>query len=132
LKPGLAKGASSSVLLTVGPEMFAQFDGVIVHPLFSTASMVYYMEWASRKIILPFLEEGEEGVGAEVSVRHLAPAAEGSRIKVIAEVIRIERNLIITSVEAIQCDAVIGRGEITQAILLQSKIKRFTEKTQSE
>ncbi|RYI30645.1 thioesterase [Bacillus infantis] len=110
--------------------MFAQFGGEVVHPLFSTASMVYYMEWASRKVILPFLEEDEEGMGTAVSIRHLAPAAEGSPLNIAAEVIRLERNLICTSVKALHGNEVIGEGEVTQAILPRSRIKRFSEKIQ--
>jgi fluoroacetyl-CoA thioesterase len=128
MKPGLTEGAAASIQITVGQEMFAQFGGEVVHPLFSTASMVYYMEWASRKVILPFLEEIEEGMGKAVSVRHLAPAAEGSLLNIAAEVIGLEQNLIHTSVKAFHGNAVIGEGEVTQAILPRTKINRFTEK----
>jgi fluoroacetyl-CoA thioesterase len=128
VKPGLTEGAAASVQLKVGQEMFAQFGGEVVHPLFSTASMVYYMEWASRKIILPFLEESEEGMGKAVSVRHLAPAAEGSLLNITAEVIRLDQNLIFTSVKAFNGNALMGEGEVTQAILPRSKIKSFTGK----
>lgn len=130
MKQGLNKGAAASIQLTVGHEMFAQFGGEVVHPLFSTASMVYYMEWASRKVILPFLEEDEEGMGTAVSIRHLAPAAEGSLLNIAAEIIRLERNLIYTSVKALHGNEVIGEGEVTQAILPRSRIKRFSEKIQ--
>ncbi|MCK6206929.1 thioesterase [Bacillus infantis] len=128
MKPGLKEGAAATIQLKVCREMFAQFGGEIVHPLFSTASMVYYMEWASRKVILPFLEESEEGMGYAVTVKHLAPAAEGSILNVTAEVVRLERNLIFTLVKAFHGDTVIGKGQVTQAILPRSKIKRFTEK----
>ncbi|MGD6854440.1 thioesterase family protein [Bacillus infantis] len=128
MKPGLKEGAAATIQLKVGREMFAQFGGEIVHPLFSTASMVYYMEWASRKVILPFLEESEEGMGYAVTVKHLAPAAEESILDITAEVVRLEWNLVFTSVKALHGDTVIGKGEVTQAILPRSRINRFTEK----
>lgn len=47
--------------ITVTEDMIAAFGGEMVHPVLSTVTMVYYMEWVGRKVILPFLEEGEEG-----------------------------------------------------------------------
>ena len=41
--------------------------------------MVYYMEWVGRKVILPFLEEGEEGVGGSITVDTALPPRSGSK-----------------------------------------------------
>ncbi|HWO96993.1 MAG TPA: thioesterase, partial [Bacillus sp. (in: firmicutes)] len=73
MKKGMQVGDSAFVTAKVTSEMFAQFDGEVVHPAYSTVSMVYHMEWAARKIILPYLEDDEEGMGAAVSVKHIAP-----------------------------------------------------------
>ncbi len=78
MKPGLALGQTARVETTVTEEMFAQFEGTVVHPAYSTVSMVYHMEWAARKIILPYLESSEEGVGGAVNVKHLNMAPLGS------------------------------------------------------
>jgi fluoroacetyl-CoA thioesterase len=48
-----------------------------LHPVYATYWMAKHMELAGRKIILPFLEEGEEGIGTKVSVDHLASALPG-------------------------------------------------------
>lgn len=65
----------------VTPEMTVHFEELgPVHPVYATYWMVKHMELAGRKIILPFLEEGEEGIGSYVEVRHLASALPGMHL----------------------------------------------------
>ncbi|WP_409296632.1 thioesterase family protein [Peribacillus sp. SCS-26] len=122
MRSGLALGKTASVDITVTREMFAQFEGVPVHPVYSTVSMVYHMEWASRLIILPFLEDHEEGMGGAVSVRHLAPCTEGAAVRVTAAVSALSRNQVVTSVKAESGGMTIGTGEVTQMILPKERI----------
>ncbi|TXK89548.1 thioesterase [Parageobacillus sp. SY1] len=112
----------------VTPDMFAQFEGNVVHPAYSTVSMVYHMEWASRKIILPYLEEHEEGMGVAVSVKHIAPTTEGSTVTVTATVTEIRDNVVVTKVEAKNEMQVIGIGEVKQVILPKQKIAQMLQK----
>jgi fluoroacetyl-CoA thioesterase len=125
LKPGLNIGQTESLQITVSSDMFAQFEGTVVHPTYSTVSMIYHMEWASRKIILPFLEEDEEGMGGAVSAKHLAPAPEGSKLTIIAELIEYDRNIVITKVSVIRDTELIGIGEVKQVILPKLKIAKM-------
>ncbi|CAG9621713.1 hypothetical protein BACCIP111883_02486 [Sutcliffiella rhizosphaerae] len=115
-------GLKHSIQITVTEEMFAQFEGEVVHPVYSTVSMVYHMEWVSRQILLPYLEQYEEGMGAEVSVKHLAPVTEGNVIRFDAEVIYEKNNYLITNVDALVNDSLIGKGEVVQIVLPKSKI----------
>lgn len=123
MKSGMQVGDTAAVIAVVTPEMFARFEGKVVHPAYSTVSMVYHMEWASRKIILPYLEDEEEGIGGAVSVKHIAPTAEGSIVTVTATVTDIQNNVIVTKVEVRNEEMVIGVGEVKQVILPKREIE---------
>ncbi|WNS77307.1 thioesterase [Bacillus sp. DTU_2020_1000418_1_SI_GHA_SEK_038] len=123
MKPGLTAGYSVTIEAVVTREMFAQFEGKMVHPTYSTVMMIYHMEWASRQIILPFLEEHEEGMGLSVSAKHILPAREGSKLNIKAVLTEKKDNKIITDVFVINDTKLIGTGEVTQVILPKAKIK---------
>ncbi|MCG1021015.1 thioesterase family protein [Sutcliffiella horikoshii] len=127
MKPEITIGTKHSIQITVTNKMFAQFEGELVHPVYSTAMMVYHMEWASRQIILGILEETEEGMGAEVKVKHLAPATEGTILTIEATVVALKKNFIITKVLIFSEDRVVGEGEVTQVILPKSKIQAMID-----
>ena len=122
MKPGINVGQSISIEVEVTEEMFPCFEGKLVHPVFSTASLVHHMEWASRLLLLPYLEEGEEGMGASVNVKHLAPSILGERVSISAKIKRVTFNSLITEVRAETQKGIIGTGEVKQVILLKSKI----------
>ncbi|RDU35800.1 thioesterase [Neobacillus piezotolerans] len=122
MKPGMRVGQEETIQFTVTKEMFAEFGGHVVHPAYSTAWMVYHMEWASRNIILPYLEDKEEGMGAAVTVKHLAPALEGDAIIVTASLTSMEGNAVVTEVKAYGPEGLIGIGEVKQVILPKLKI----------
>jgi fluoroacetyl-CoA thioesterase len=125
LKPGLKVGQTESIQISVSKDMFAQFEGNVVHPTYSTVSMIYHMEWASRKIILPFLEDEEEGMGGAVSAKHVAPAPEGTKLTIIAELIEYDGNIVITKVSVLKDTELIGIGEVKQVILPKIRIAKM-------
>ncbi|PLR81540.1 MULTISPECIES: thioesterase family protein [Bacillus] len=127
MKPGLRIGDGVTIKVVVTPEMYARFAGEIVHRTYSTVTMIYHMEWASRQIILPFLEEDEEGMGSEVKAKHLAPSPAGSQLTITAEVIGLKNNKVITKVSAQNEKELIGIGEVTQVILSKDRIRELVE-----
>lgn len=119
---GLTAGQSATINVIVTPEMFASFEGKLIHPVYSTVSMVYHMEWVSRQIILPFLEDHEEGMGGAVTVKHIAPCIEGTEVLITATVTDVQANTIITNVKAERRGRLVGVGEVKQVILPKTKI----------
>ncbi|MFJ8063725.1 thioesterase family protein [Psychrobacillus sp. NPDC096426] len=119
---GLDVGRQEIIEITVTEDMFASFEGVVVHPVYSTVAMTYHMEWVSRKIILPFLEDQEEGMGASVQLKHLAAAPLGCKVILTAILLELRGNKVITKVTAENHLGIIGIGEVTQVILPKEKI----------
>lgn len=123
MKAGLYVGLQAEVTVTVTEEMRPQFDGVVVHDVYSTAAMVHEMEHAARKILLPYLEPHEEGMGVSVSVHHLAPATLGATVRAVATVEEFSPRKIVTAVEVYAGAAKIGEGLVVQAVLPKEKIR---------
>jgi len=100
-----------------------------LHPVYATYWMAKHMELAGRKIILPFLEEGEEGIGTKVSVDHLASALPGMKVRIVAEHVHTEGNRV-----HVRCNAwnelgdLIGQGHTEQVILPRAKLLRIFDK----
>ncbi|HLQ71914.1 MAG TPA: thioesterase [Bacillota bacterium] len=117
MKKGMDIGRQETIKVKVTEEMFARFEGEIVHPVYSTVAMVYHMEWVSRKIILPFLESDEEGMGGAVTIKHISPSPLGSTVTLIATLIEHEQGKVVTDVHAYNENGLIGKGEVTQIIL---------------
>lgn len=127
MKPGLQPGRRETMSITVTEDMTASFGGEMVHPVLSTVMMVYYMEWVGRKVILPFLEEGEEGVGGSISVEHRSPAPIGKRVTFTAEALEVKPNKVVCRVTAEHDKAVVGEGTFTQVILPVERIHERIE-----
>lgn len=122
MKQGLGIGDHVTLTIQVTKDMFAQFEGEVVHPVFSTVSMVYYMEWASRKLIIPFFEEYEEGMGGRVEVEHVGPSKEGDLLIVMAKLKSIKGKRVVTEVEINNGDRLVGKGEVVQFVLSKAEI----------
>ena len=122
MRPGMNVGREETIEITVTEEMFASFDGQVVHPVYSTVAMTYHMEWVSRKIILPFLEDDEEGMGASVLLKHLSASPLGTTVRLTATLVEYRENKVVTKVTASNHLGVIGKGEVVQIILPKVKI----------
>lgn len=129
MKSGLEIDHTAEVEIDVTRDMHAAFEGQTVHELYSTSALVHHMEWVSRKIILPYLEDHEEGMGYHVEVSHLGPTLPGMKVKLRATVSDIRENKVICEVEAFNPRSKIARGTITQVIVekswLDHKIKEL-------
>ena len=122
MKPGLVPGRSAEVHFEVTGDRLAAFGGRVVHPVLSTWSLVHFMEWAGRQVIEPFLEPHEEAVGAAIEVRHVAPTAQGDRVRVVAELTRLELPRIVCRVQAYNSRGLVGTGTFVQHLLPRSAL----------
>ena len=104
-----------------------------LHPVYATYWMANHMELVSRKIILPYLDQGEEGIGFRAEVDPLASALPGMRVDVDATFVRQERNRVHVACRAhSELGDLIGEGATVQVILpltkLQSNIAALEER----
>ena len=89
-----------------------------LHQVYSTYWMAKHIELVSRKLILPFLEPDEEGIGFELSVKHIAAALPGMRVDLIADYERTDRNRIYASCDVFnELGDKIGEGTTTQVVM---------------
>ena len=95
-----------------------------LHPVYATYWMAKHMELVSRKIILPYLEAGEEGIGFRVEVDHLASALPGMRVDLEGTFLRQERNRVHVACRALnELGDLIGEGSTIQVILPLAKLE---------
>lgn len=123
-------GQEYSMTFTVTTEMAATLDGVTIHPVCSTVTMVYFAEVVSRKVIEPFFEIGDQAIGGGISLQHLHMAAIGEHIEIRAIITDFNEKVLICAIEArVQgTDIMLCKGTQTQIVLLQTKVDDLIQK----
>jgi fluoroacetyl-CoA thioesterase len=136
MKPSLVLGDKAEVVITVTEDMCPAFDGVVVHRVYSTWSMAHHMELAARKVLAPHLEEHEEGIGAHLSIDHLAPTPLGHCVRLVAKAVEIGATTLVCDVIAYHVrgegERIVGRGRQVQRILPKSKLKALIERAHND
>lgn len=108
--------------------MCPAFDGIVVHKVCSTWSMAHHMEIAARKVLAPHLEDGEEGIGAHLSIDHVSPAPVGSTMRVVAEAVEVDDDGLVCEVTAWLGDTLLGRGRQVQRVLPLTTLSRIIDR----
>jgi predicted thioesterase len=93
-------GASHEENLQVTDEMAITFLGPGQARVLSTPHLIGYLEMTSRNLIKQFLPEGEDSVGTQVNIRHLAATPIGMNVRFRAEVAAVEGQRVVCRVEA--------------------------------
>ena len=123
-------GTQARLTVFVTPEMTVHFDELgPLHPVYATYQIARHFEEAGRKLLLPYLEDGEEGVGSAVSVQHHAPAVPGMRVEITASLDRVEGRRLHVQTQAVSdLGDLIASGHTTQVVLNAERLKlRFAE-----
>jgi fluoroacetyl-CoA thioesterase len=94
--------------------------------VYGTPMMIMLMEKASGLAIAGHLPPGWVTVGAEVSIRHLAPTPIGRTVTASAQVVELQGRSVLFAVEAHDGDRKIGEGmHRRRAVNLQSFARRY-------
>ena len=129
MKPGFQPGIRREITITVTEEMCPAFDGVVVHRCYSTWSVAHHFELAARKVLADYLEEDEEGIGAHVSVDHLAPCPVGRTVRVRATLVEVNGRRVVCEVEAYDGSRLLARGRQVQVVMNKQRLKEYIERS---
>ncbi len=142
MKPGLKVGDRAELTWTVGSEHIVHLglhrlghglNGNDQRPsivVFSTPNMILLMERAARKALEPYLEIGEETVGTQVHIDHLAGTPIGAQVTAFAQVTEVSRRMVDFDVTAFDDREMIGRGTHRRAVVPLDRItERIAQKT---
>ena len=104
----IPEGTSEEMVIETTPEMGVKHLPV---PMYSTPAMVGHLEGLCLKMLLPFLDAGENSVGYRVDVKHIAPTPIGMTVTVKGRVKEVDGRKVVFEVEAFnQTGAKIGEG----------------------
>ena len=122
---GIPQGYEGHLGVVVTEEMTVDFGELgKIHPVYATYWIAKHMEEAGRKVIIPFLEEPDEGIGSAVSVQHLASALPGMRVEVIAKHVATEGKKIVCECSATsELGDLIATGSTEQVVLAATRVQ---------
>jgi|PlaIllAssembly_1097288.scaffolds.fasta_scaffold2589456_1 uncharacterized protein (TIGR00369 family) len=95
----------------------------------STPSMVWLLEHAAQVLAQLHLPAGQTTVGAEVSVRHLAPTPMGMKVRAVVRIEELDGRRIVFSAEVFDEKEKVGEGRHVRVIVDE---KRFAEKVKGK
>lgn len=91
----------------------------------STPSMIALMERSAHLSVLPYMENGFDTVGTEVSIRHLRATPMGSKVYAECELIEVNGRELIFKVAAYDEKGAIGEGIHKRFII---DVQKFSDK----
>lgn len=124
MKPGLPIGHQAELDWVVGSAQAIRLGGGAA-TVFCTPSMIHLMERTARKALDPWLEPGEEQVGVNVNVEHLAATPPGRRVRGVARVSGVTPPFVDFEVTAYDDEEMIGRGTHRRAVI---ELDRFQKR----
>lgn len=99
MKPGLKPGASHVNRIKVDRDRTIDFMGEEGR-VYGTPFLVRDIEQTCRQVLLQYTDPGEDSVGMEIAVRHLAPTLLGMDVEITAKVTAIDGRKIAFEVTA--------------------------------
>ena len=120
MKPSLRPGISRTNRIEIGRERTIAFMGDEART-YATPSMILDIEHTCRELILEHADAGEDSVGMEVAVKHLAPTLMGMTVAVEARVTAVEGRKIVFEVEVKDELDKVGAGSHTRFVVEKAK-----------
>jgi fluoroacetyl-CoA thioesterase len=120
MKPSLRPGLSRVNRITIGPDRTIGFMGDEART-YATPAMIRDIEYTCRDLIIEHADPGEDSVGMEVAVKHLAPTLMGMTVEIAVRVIAVDGRKV--SFEATVKDELdqVGAGTHTRFVVEKAK-----------
>src|ERR1700736_585310 len=120
MKPSLRPGISRTNRIAVGRERTIGFMGEEART-YATPSMILDIEHTYRELIIEHAEAGEDSVGMEVAVKHLAPTLMGMTVEITVRVTSMDGRKV--TFEAAVKDELdnVGAGNHTRFVVEKAK-----------
>jgi fluoroacetyl-CoA thioesterase len=102
----------------VVPAVLEHFTGFRdMPPVFATAFMVGFIEWACIEAIRPYLEPGEHSVGIHIDLSHMAATPAGMNVTAFVELIKTEGRKLTFRVTCRDETDIIGEGTHERVVI---------------
>ena len=134
LVPGLNHTLSLHVndrlLVTAFAPEFSGFADM--PPVFATAFMVGFMEWACVEALRPYLEDGWQTAGTHVYLSHVAPTPLGMKVTAKVELIKVTGRMLRFRVDCYDECELIGSGIHERTVIDRTRfLKKVAEKAKA-
>ncbi len=120
MKPSLRPGVERTNRIVVDDKRTISFMGEAART-YATPSMISDIEYTCRNLILDHADAGEDSVGMEVTVRHLAPTLKGMTAEVTVRISAIEGRKVSFEVSVRDELDQVGVGSHTRFIVEKAK-----------
>ena len=120
MKPSLRPGLSRVNRITIDRERTIGFMGEQART-YATPAMIRDIEYTCRDLIVEHADPGEDSVGMEVAVKHLAPTLMGMTVEIAVRVIAVDgRKVAFEATVKDELDQV-GAGTHTRFVVEKAK-----------
>jgi len=129
MKDTLRPGVSRTSRITVDRDRTIGFMGEEAR-VYATPRLVSDMEFTCRNLLLEHCDAGEDSVGAEIALRHLAATLLGSTVEITVSVTAVEGRKVVFEVAAKDEIEPISAGSHTRVVVdLARRIERLKAKS---
>jgi fluoroacetyl-CoA thioesterase len=128
MKSSLQPGASMTRRIAIDRDRTIGFMGEDAR-VYATPSMIMDIEKTCRDLIMEHADAGEDSVGIEVSVKHLAATLPGMNVEIVVKVASVEGRKVVFEVSAKDELEAISTGTHSRFVVNVSKtIERLKAK----
>lgn len=128
MKDSLRPGATTTKRITIDRDRTISFMGEEAR-VYATPRLVSDIEYTCRNFLIEHCDPGEDSVGTELALKHLAPTLAGSTVEITVRIAAVEGRKVVFDVAAKDEIEAISAGTHTRVVLdLTRRIERLRAK----